>query len=336
MAAEDPAAKLFHLINGYQLTQALHAAAVLGVADQLKDRARSADELAKAIGTHPRSLYRLLRALAAAGVLHEDEERRFALTELGEPLRSDHPRSVAAWATLIGRPYQWQSWGQLLHGVRTGRNAFFDLHGTDVWTWRAWYREESAVFDRAMTATTRISNAAILAAYDFSSFERIVDVGGGHGAFLSAILEAHPKARGVLFDQPHVVAGAEPLLRDAGVRDRCEITGGNLFDAVPRGGDAYTLRGMLCDYDDAVGTDVLRICRRAMAPSARLLIIDRVAEPPNAGLPGKLFDLYMFVMTTGEVRTREEFEELLEKSGFRLLHITRTQSAHCVIEAAPV
>ena len=335
MAAEDPTAQLMRLVNGYQLSQALHTAATLGVADHLKEGARSADELAQAVGAHPRSLYRLLRALAAAGVLREDEAGAFALTPLGEPLRTDHPTSLAAWASLIGRPYQWQTWGQLLQGVRTGGYAFFDLHGTDVWTWRAWHQAESAVFDRAMTAMTRIANAPILAAYDFSRFERIVDVGGGHGGFLAAILQANPKARGVLFDQPHVVAAAEPLMREAGVWDRCEVVAGNLFQSVPRGGDAYILRGMLCDYDDVVGNDVLRICRRATAPSARLLIIDRIADGPNSGLPAKLFDLFMLVMTAGVVRTRQEFEALLESSGFRLLHTAHTRSAHCVIEAAP-
>ncbi len=335
MAAETPAAQLLRLVNGYQLSQALHVAAALGVADRITGEARAVDELAREIGAQPRALYRLLRALAAAGVLSEEEGERFALTPLGEPLRSDHPASLAAWALLIGRPYHWQSWGHLLHGVRTGESAFNALHGVDVWKWRAAHPEESASFDRAMTANSRGAEAAILAAVDFSRFARIVDLGGGQGAFLAAILRAHAKAHGVVFDQAHVVSGAGAVLREAGVDDRCEVVAGDLFQSVPAGADAYMLCGMLCDCDDAAALALLRVCRRAMSPASRLLVVDRVVDGPNEALPGKLFDLLMFVMSDGQARTREEFATLLERAGFRLVEVTRTASPRCVIEAAP-
>jgi predicted O-methyltransferase YrrM len=335
MATEPAASQLLRIVIGYQLSQALHVAATLEIADRLREGPRSADDLARPCGAHPRALYRLLRALAAAGVLREEEGERFALTPLGEPLRSDHPASLAAWAVLIGRPYQWQSWGHLLHGVRTGETPFQALHGTNVWEWRAEHLDESAIFDRAMTANSRASNAAILSAFDLSRFGRIVDVGGGHGAFLAAILQANPRARGVLFDQPHVVAHAGALLRAAGVEDRCQIVGGSLFESLPAGADAYTLRGMICDYDDAAATDALRVCRRALAPASRVLIVDRLVEAPNEGAPGKLFDLTMLVMTSGQARTREEFAALFEKAGLRLMGVTRSASPFCVIEAAP-
>jgi O-methyltransferase domain/Dimerisation domain len=335
MAAEAPAAQLLRLLNGYQLSQALHVAATLGIADCLQKGPRSAGDLAQEIGAHPRSLYRLLRALAAADVLREEHGECFALTPLGEPLRSDHPTSLAAWAVLIGRPYQWQSWGHLLQGVRTAETPFKTLFGTDVWEWRAQHLDESAIFDRAMTANSRSSNAAILAAFDFSRFARIADIGGGHGAFLTAILQANPTARGVLFDQPHVVSGAGPVLRQGGVDDRCEVVGGNVFESIPAGADAYTLRGMLCDYDDVVAADVLRTCRRAMSPTSRLLVVDRLLDGPNEGVAAKLFDLTMLVITAGTVRTPEEFATLFEGAGFELVDVTRSASPLCVIEAAP-
>ena len=335
MAAEAPAAQLLRLVNGYQVSQALHVAASLGVADRLRDGPRSAGDLARGLGAHPRALYRLLRALAAAGVLREDAGESFALTELGEPLRSDHPASLAAWAVMIGRPYQWQSWGHLLHGVRKGESPFGALHGVDVWKWRAGNLEESAIFDRAMTANLRGAEAAILAAFDFSRFGRIADLGGGQGAFLAAILRANPKAHGVVFDQPHVVSGAGAVLRAAGVEERCQVVAGDVFASVPAGADAYLLCGMLCDYDDSAALALLRVCRRAMSGTSRLLIVDRFVEAPNEGLPAKLFDLTMFVMTGGQARTREEFAALFARAGFRLVGVTPTASPRCVIEAAP-
>ena len=194
----------------------------------LRDGPRDSDALAQETATHAPSLHRVLRALASVGVLHEDDDGRFALTAIGECLRSDAAEPVGAWAAFVGRPYHWQAWGALLHGVRTGESPFRSVHGTDVWEYRAAHPEEGAIFDAAMTDIMRRANAHLLAAYDFGRFATVVDVGGGRGAFLGAILEAHPGMRGVLFDQPHVVAGAI-------VGERCEVVGGSFFDAVPAG-----------------------------------------------------------------------------------------------------
>ena len=197
----------------------------------------------------------MLRALASVGVLHEDDDGRFALTAIGECLRSDAAEPVGAWAAFVGRPYHWQAWGALLHGVRTGESPFRSVHGTDVWDYRAAHPEEDAIFDAAMTDIMRRANAHLLAAYDFGRFATVVDVGGGRGAFLGAILEAHPGMRGVLFDQPHVVEGAA-------VGERCEVVGGSFFEAVPEGADAYVLKAVLHDWED---DDALRDPARAAA-----------------------------------------------------------------------
>ena len=232
----EPAAELRRLVNAYQVSQAIHVAAVLGIADRLAGGPRSSDHLAAETDTDPRSLYRLLRALAAVGVLREEESRRFSLTEVGDGLRSDADAPIAGWAAMIGRPYYWQAWGALLHSVRTGENAFRHVHGTDPWTYRAAHPEEAAIFDRAMADLARRSHASVTQAYDFGRFGTVVDVGGGNGALLAALLPRYEGMRGVLLDLPHAVAAAESVFASAGIADRCEAIAGDFFQSVPEGG----------------------------------------------------------------------------------------------------
>jgi hypothetical protein len=329
----DAAIKIRRMIDGYQLSQAIHVAATLGIADLLVDASRTSDELAAATGTHPPTLYRLLRALASVEILHELDGRRFELTPLGQPLRSDVPDSIAGWAAFIGRPYYWQAWSGLLHSVRTGENAFRHVHGTDVWTFRSTRPDESAVFDRAMTSLSRRSNAAVLAAYEFGRFRTIVDVGGGNGALLAAVLAAHPELQGVLFDQPHVVSGAASLLERAGVASRCRTVGGNFFESVPEGADAYVLRAVIHDWDDDACIRILTVIRHAIAKDGKVLIVERVIAPANEGRDAKFSDLNMLVGPGGRERTREEFAALLESSGLRLERVLDA-GGFSVIEAA--
>jgi hypothetical protein len=305
---------LLRLINGYQVSQAIHVAATLGIADQLAEGARSAGQLAAATNTHEPSLYRLLRALAAVGVLREDPDRRFTLTPLGEGLRHDAADSPAAWAAFVGRPYHWSAWSHLLHSVRTGENAFTALHGADVWAYRAEHPEESDVFDAAMTALSRRLAAAVLDAYDFGAYEVVADIGGGRGALLSAILARHPHARGVLFDQPAVVAGV--------ALERCRTVGGNFFEDVPGGASAYILKAVLHDWEDKPAVAILRTIRRAAPEGSALLIIERRLGPPNAEPAAKLSDLNMLVGPGGRERTRDEYAALLETAGYALVDET--------------
>jgi hypothetical protein len=331
-----PAEALTRLVNGYQVSQAIHVAAVLGVADHLAGGPRASDELAAATGSHPRALYRLLRALAAVGVFREEPGRRFALTPLGACLRSDAPAPVGPLAEFAASPPQWQAWGALLHSVRTGENAFRHVHGVDVWAYRAAHPAAGEVFDRAMTGLTRTVAAAVRAAHDFSRYGTVVDVGGGQGELLAALLAAHPALRGVLFDQPHVVAGAPAALGAAGVAARCRVVGGDFFAAVPAGGDAYVLKQILHDWEDAEATAILRSCRRAIGPAGRLLVIERGIAAPNEGAPGKLTDLLMLVSAGGQERTEEEYAALFAAGGFRLVGVTPTAAGMSILEAAPV
>jgi O-methyltransferase domain/Dimerisation domain len=332
---ETPGATLGRLIVGFQVSQAIHVAATLGVADLLADGPRTSDELAVATDAHAGSLYRLLRALSSVGVFHEDDGRRFSLTPMGALMRSDVPGSLRGWAMHVGRPYFQEAWGHLEHSVRTGDNAFQHVHGTDVWAYRAERPDESAIFDLAMESLTGAANRALLDAYDFGRFASVVDVGGGNGALLAALLGEFPAMRGVLLDQPHVVANAAAVLERAGVADRCEIVGGSFFDEVPAGGDAYTLKSIIHDYEDDRAVTILRVCRRAMAADAALLLIERIVGPPNEDPRAKFSDLNMLVAPAGRERTLQEWDALVTLAGFRLTTATPSTSGLAVIEAAP-
>ena len=334
--AERPELAILRLVNGYQLTQALSVAATLGLADRLADGARTSDELAREVGVHAETLYRLLRALASIDVFHEEPGRQFRLTELGAVLRTDAPESVRGWAAFVGDPSHWQAWGDLLHSVRSGENAFRHVHGMDPWTLRAQRPEDSAVFDRAMTSLSRQVAEQVIAAFDFGRFSSVVDVGGGNGAFLAAILARNPRLRGVLFDQPHVVAGAGPLLAAAGVANRCEVVGGSFFDAVPRGEAAYVLKAILHDWEDADCLRILRVCRAAMTPGTALLIVERELGPANARWEDKFSDLNMLVAPGGRERATAEYAALVEAAGFRFVGVTPSASGRAVFESVAV
>jgi O-methyltransferase domain/Dimerisation domain len=334
--SNSPQQKLKRLINGYQVSQAIHVAATLGVADRLDDGPLTSAQLGKMTGSHPGALYRLLRALAAAGVFHEDTEGRFSLTPVGATLRKDSPNSRGAWARLIARPPLWESWGQLLHSVRTGENAFLHVHGMDVWEHRAAKPEEGAIFDLAMREGSIPLGEAISAAYDFGRIDRIVDIGGSDGALLACILKRHPHVCGTVFDTPHVVSGAAEVLRAAGVAHRCETVGGSFFDHVPGGGDVYLLKSIIHDWDDARASSILGCCRNAMGSQARLLVIERVIAPPNEGADLKFSDLNMLVNPGGRERTLCEFDTLFAIAGFGIDQVTEVADELSMFELSAV
>jgi ubiquinone/menaquinone biosynthesis C-methylase UbiE len=187
-----------------------------------------------------------------------------------------------------------------------------------------------------MTGMSRRMAQATITAYDFSRFSRVIDVGGGHGALLAAILAANPATRGILFDQPGVVAGAEAVLGEAGVADRCEVVGGNFFENVPSGGDAYLLKAILHDWEDAEAQAIVATCRRAIDPEGRLLVLERLIQPPNEDPEAKFYDLHMMTVPGGRERTEAEFATLLDAAGFRLTAVVRTGTPLCVIEGVPI
>jgi hypothetical protein len=336
MTAPDPSIELMRLINGYQVSQALNVAATLGIADQLKDGPKSYDAVAHACGAHPTSLYRLLRALAAVGVFHESDNKEFSLGPLGTCLTSDAPSSRRNYARWIGTPGQWRSWGNLLHSVKSGESACRFTHGMDAWTYRRQNPEEQVVFNSAMTSNSRAEAQAALEAYDFSQFACVVDVGGGQGFLLKMIFLACPSTHGILFDQPQVVASADNLFASAGLGQRCQVVAGSFLESVPKGGDVYLMKAILHDWDDRASIDILQTCRRAMSPTATLVVIERVLGPPNEIPEGKFSDLNMMIQYGALERTRQDFHDLLKSAGFAMTEVVPTRSPLSIIVGQPM
>ena len=334
-----PATGLSQLLRGSLVTQLIHVAATLGVADFLRDGPKSSDELAASLRVDPEALYRVLRALASLGIFAETDPHRFALTELAQPLRSDVPGSLRASAILYGERWWWQACGELLHSVRTGRPAFDHVHGEALFAYLDHVADAAAIFNDHQTNMTRQDAAAIVSAYDFRKCARVVDVGSGHGALTAAILKACPRTTAVLFDQPAVIEGAKQRLRAEGVIDRCSFSAGDFFESVPEGGDAYVLKDIVHDWDDDRAMTILRNCRRVMthapAVTTRVLVVEKVIPPGNASFPGKLTDITMLLVAGGRERTAKEYEALLTGAGLTLTRIVPTASPASVIEATP-
>lgn len=326
---------LLKMLNGYQVSQALHVAAALGIPNLLVDGPRSVDELAEASGAHAPTLYRLLRALSGIGVF-EEVDGRFGATPISEHLRTDTPGSIGAWAVNMGQPHHWNTWGHLLDSVKSGEPAFQQLYGTSVWDYRAEHPREQAIFDAAMTALSAGVIGAVVRAYDFSPIRVLVDVGGGEGSLLAAILAANSNLHGILFDQPAVVARADTLFQQAGVAGRCEVVPGSFFEVVPPGADGYLLKSILHDWRDDHAVAILQRCRDAIADDGKLLVVERLIRPGNEPDPVKFMDLNMLVMLGGRERSADDFRALFSDAGFRLTRIVPTETEISIIEGVPV
>jgi hypothetical protein len=321
------------MLDGFRLTQMVHAAAKCGVAEQLKEGPRTIEHLAAATGTHADSLYRLLRALAGMGIFEEQPDMRFRLTPAAELLLPGVPGSVRAAALQMGQPDMWQSWGALTHSVKTGETAFNHVYGMGDFDWYKEHPAEARLFDEFQAEMTRRWADAIVAAYDFTSADRVVDVGGGAGELLSTVLRSAPKARGVLFDLDHVVNAARSKVEPAIAR-RCDFVGGDFFKAVPTGGDVYVLKYIIHDWADDRAKVILTKCREAMAGKGKLLLVEELVCGRNQRCRAKMGDITMMVRTGGRNRTEQEYRALLTASGFEMERVLPAGGLH-VMEASP-
>ena len=322
-----PRAALLQMVFGYMASQVIHVAARLGVADHLQDGAKTSEELATATGTHAPSLRRLLRALTCVGVLVEADPGLFALTPLGASLRSEAPDSARSLAMLFCDDSVWRSWGDLYHSVKTGETAFERIVGMGSFEYFARNPELSATFNEAMAEDTRNVAPGVVAGYDFSLFGTLVDVGGGSGTLIAAILKATPGLRGILFDTPAGIRAAPRNLNDSEIAYRCRVVAGDFFESVPGGGDAYILKSVIHDWNDERAADILRNCRGAMPRHGRLLLVEPVlpARVESAEITGVVMsDLNMLVCAGGRERTETEFRELFAATGFEVTGITPT------------
>jgi len=277
----------------------------------------------------------MLRALASVGVFTETAPGTFALTPLADLLRTAVPGSMRALAITYNEE-QYRAWGELLHSVKTGGVAFEHIYGMPVFEYFAQHPEADRVFNDAMIGWSNQVAGAVADTYDFAPFRTVVDVGGGYGTLLAAILRNNPDARGILFDQPHVIAGADGLLTAAGVADRCATVGGDFFAAVPEGGDAYVLAQILHDWDDDRCMTILRQCRRAISSHGKLLVVELVLPPDEEPFFGKWLDLHMLVMNGGRERTAIEYGALFQATGFQLTRVVPTPPGPSVVEAVPI
>jgi hypothetical protein len=311
----------------------VYVAAKLSLADHLSKGPMIADQLASLTGTHAPSLYRLMRTLASLGILTEDAAGRFALTPLGEALKTGAPGCARPTILTIASDWWVRGFGQLLYSVQTGKNGFEKVLGMPIFDWFAQHPEEASMFSETMVGFHGAEPPAVAAAYDFSGIQTIVDVGGGTGNLLATILASYPSSRGTLYDLPHVVRDAPALIKGRGVADRITIESGSFFDSVPVGGDAYLLSHIIHDWSEDQCLTILGNCRRAMQPSSRLLIIEMVLPSGNTPHPGKMLDLMMLVGPGGRERTEPEYGTLLRKAGLRLTQVVPTASAVSVVEA---
>jgi ubiquinone/menaquinone biosynthesis C-methylase UbiE len=331
-AALPPEAVLTQMLAAPLITQALRVVAELGVADLLAGGARAVEELAAETGAHAPSLYRFMRALASCGVFAETGERRFELTPVAELLRSDAEGSMRDLAVFMGADWHWRVWGDAPYSARTGRVAWEHVHGKEVFPYFAEHEEEARVFDGAMTSLSKMVAKAVVEAYDFSSTGKLADIAGGHGSLLAAILRANSHLKGLLFDVPQVIADAQRHVEAEGVARRCELASGDFFESVPAGADAYLMKHIIHDWDDARAHTILRNCHRAMPADGKLLLVEMVVPAGNEPHFAKIQDLEMMLSPGGLERTEGEFRALFTAAGFELTRIIPIASPMSVIE----
>ena len=328
-----PREQLREHIMGFRITQMIHVAARLGLADRLSGGPRTPRELAAASGADESALYRLLRALASIGIFAEEASGAFVLTPQAELLRTDAPGSLHNIAVMFGGDWLWPAYGEMLHAVLTGRPGFLKAHGQPLYSYLQEHPRAAARFNAAMSGYSASELGAILEAYDFSTARYVVDVGGGHGFLIAGLLRAHPHLSGTLFDLPSVVAGAKRLPDEPAIAGRLDCRSGDFFDEIPAGGDLYVMKSVLHNWDDVDAARILATCRAAMSASARLVLIERVVPEGNEPSEAKLFDINMLTAVGGRERTEREFRLLLQECGLKFERLAATRSPLSMIVA---
>jgi SAM-dependent methyltransferase len=323
---------LGQMLVGAWITQAIYVAAELGIADLLTERPKTAVELALRANAHGPSLYRVLRALASVGIFAEDDRGRFSLTPLAEHLRSDAQNSMRAFAIMMGSEI-YESWGKLLYGAQTGEEPFQKAFGARFFEYMTENPGRHALYDTAMSEVHGSETEPMIDAYDFSPFRTVVDIGGGNGTVLAAILRRNPTLKGILFDLPAVADRARMDLADSDLDGRCQIMGGDFFSSAPSGADAYVLRHIIHDWDDKDAVTILRNCREAMAPDGRVLVVEIPIPAGNQPSFGKWLDLMMLVVG-GFERTEKQYRRLFAEAGLNLIRIVPTAHEISIIEGA--
>ena len=335
LASPDPVQYVMQLATGYMASAVLNVVVKLNIADRIAAGPKTADQLATETGVNASALYRGMRLLASVGLFEEDYAHRFALTPLGEPLRSDSKNSARDSVEWLCDPFHFRIYAETPHAFHTGETVDRRVLGKPVFEYLSQDRAEGGVFDRAMTSFTASMVPALPDAYDFSPIKTLVDVGGGHGSFLAAVLQRNPALKGILYDMPQVASGANEIFQRAGVANRCSVQGGDFFQSVPAGGDAYMLKLIIHDWADEPALKILSNCRKALegVNGGRLLIMDAVIAPGNELHFMKFIDIEMLLLPGGVERTAKEFRGLLSRAGFLMTQITPTLCPLSIVEA---
>jgi O-methyltransferase domain len=323
----------FQLMSGHIVASAVNISARLGLSDRLAAGPRSADDLARELNVNADALYRLMRALASVGMFEEQSHRTFTLAPVGAALCDGPVRWMALW---IAGEFNFRVYANAMHSVKTGESTVPVTTGGDgPFEYFAKHPELSKTFNDAMTGFSAFVVPAVLEAYDFSGINTLVDVAGGHGALLTAILEKYPAMKGIVMDLDHVVAGAGRVIAAQGLSDRCTTATGDFFTAVPGGGDAYIMKHIIHDWYDDKASLILANIRKVLPKDGRVILVESVIPANNEPGMGKIMDLEMLVMPGGKERTEQEFRELFDKSGFTLTRVVPTRSPLSVVEAKP-
>lgn len=336
MDHSEVSGKLMHLAAGALITQCVYAVARLRIPDLLAEKPLTCQEISELTQTQPAPLYRVMRLLCSEDIFHETEEQKFELGPLGHVLRSDTPDSLHASVIMFGQPWHMKPTCHLLDTLTKGIPSFEAAYGMDIFAYLSQHPEDERTFQNAMSAYSRRVNPEILAAYDFSQFGTVVDIGGGHGVLMEQILRTCKNTSGIVFDQPAVIEGTRQTMKRSGLEDRCRCVGGNFFESVPEGADAYMMKHIIHDWNDEESVTILSNCRKAMGDEGKMLLIEVVLDSGSNANYELLIDMEMLMMTRGKERTKAEFEQLFLKSGFRLSRIVPTSSSISVIEAVPI
>lgn len=333
-----PEARLQNLLSGVLVTQLLAVAARLGLADHLAKGPRHHEALAADLKISATALFRLLRALASHGVFAENtaEPGVFQITPIAELLRTEVPGSQRSWAMLHGSEWLWRAVGHLPHSIRTGTPAFHDLYGTGTFQYFAREPQHGELFFAAMNQVTELILPALLTSYDFSPFRHAIDIGGGLGSLIAAVLRDQPHLKGTLYDLPYMAAPAGEYLAKQGLADRCQVVTGDFFKAVPEGGDLHLLKWIIHDWNDEQAIAILRNCRRSIQPDGRLVLVEQVIADGNVPCPSKMLDILMLLMEQGRERHEAEFAAIFEAAGFRLNRRIPLLGPWSAIEAIPI
>jgi hypothetical protein len=323
------------LILAAWVSQGITAVADLRVADALSAGPLPIDELAGRVGADPDALGRLLRALISQGIFARRADGRYELSPLAELLRSDAPVSMAPMARFIGARQHREHWSLLTEAIKTGTSVVPALRGKDFFDYLGDEPEFGQIFNDAMTGLSGVSIGPVVEAYDFTRFATIVDVAGGHGRLLAAILASAPDAQGVLYDLPEVIAGAPALLQDTHA-ERVRLAEGSFFDSVPTGADAYILKHIIHDWDDDASVQILRNVRSAAPAGAALLLVETVIPENDSGSIAKWTDMEMLIINNGRERTADEYCRLLDAAGFEMVGVVDTASRFSIIEGRAV